>query len=900
MKKIVSTALAVIMFVLATSLTVFANEQKTTSTTVDPTLKAEVEEMLESKHKLYFNADGSFRVLILADIHMNAASNLTTTENIKKRIKFLIDKENPNLVIFTGDNTIRSSTTAIAKNNISAMVSYIEEKKIPWCHVYGNHDHENALTLEKQQEIYESFEYCISKEGPDLSGVGNYVNGIYNKDGSLGAVIYCLDSHDYPKDGSGGTYDYIKQDQIDWYKSTSEKLQKYNGKVVPALMAFHIPLIENTYAYNNRNNKDIVSEYTGERNEAICSSVTDTNLFETILERGDVKAIVTGHDHVNDYMYNYKGVKLCSSPNFSEFTYTDSRLWGARAFDMNLATINNIPTHVTYINERIDTSNLPTLADNVKLEYTNEAIKNAVVQNWNNESALKGTASISVTADKGVDNSSALMLKRKVSGTNTRDGNFEVYFEISNQGKIGNNKYLIVWADFTNVEFRKACFGFAGERGFAAAHRTDDADYVTSFYYLADGASEWVTLKHGADGCFGVGDNGSQSMKGKKGYFAFPIENMKMGSTAPTASTAITGIYFYGSLNDNALYADVPFYFDDFRLVTDYKTVNAPCKHTKTTVINKTAATCSAKGYTGDTVCSDCGAVIKKGSSIAQTAHSYAEWTQTKAPTCLEKGQETRTCKKCTHKQTRDVDTLTHNFDNGTVTTAPGCETTGVKTYKCTNSGCTHTKTEDIAAVGHNFDNGAVTKAPGCETTGEKTFTCTSCGKTTTEAISATGHAWDNGSITKEPTCEAEGEKTITCTSCGKTTTEAISATGHTWDNGSITKEPTCEAEGEKNVTCTSCGEINTEVPTETIPATGHSFGKYTSNGDATSEKDGTKTAVCDVCGAKDTVNDPGSRIDSTEEKKDGCKSFAGSQIALVSIISFAGVTVFAKKRKNS
>ena len=36
-------------------------------------------------------------------------------------------------------------------------------------------------------------------------------------------------------------------------------------------------------------------------------------------------------------------------------------------------------------------------------------------------------------------------------------------------------------------------------------------------YYLADGAAEWIELSHGGDGCFGVGDGGSQGMMGKKG-----------------------------------------------------------------------------------------------------------------------------------------------------------------------------------------------------------------------------------------------------------------------------------------------------------------------------------------------------------------------------------------------
>lgn len=43
----------------------------------------------------------------------------------------------------------------------------------------------------------------------------------------------------------------------------------------------------------------------------------------------------------------------------------------------------------------------------------------------------------------------------------------------------------------------------------------------------------------------------------------------------------------------------------------------------------------------------------------------------------------------------------THSWDAGTVTTEPGCETEGVKTYHC--SGCQETKTEAIPAKGHTW-----------------------------------------------------------------------------------------------------------------------------------------------------------------------------------------------------
>ena len=535
---------------------------------VDPELQAKVDELLYSKHKLTYNDDGSFRVLILADLHMSVGGNATDVQEIKDRVKLLVDREQPNLVIFTGDNTIGSSNEQQLRNNIDAMVSYIEEKKIPWCHVYGNHDHEGGLSNEAQQPIYESYEYCISKDtSKEISGTGNYVHAVYNKDGAIGAVIYCLDSGAY--DRVNGGYDYIKADQIAWYKETSEILQEYNGgKVINGMMAFHIALIENNKAHDNRLNTDIVYEFSGEKNEAICSSKTDTELLETIFERGDIKAIVTGHDHVNDYMYNYLGVKLTNSPNISDLTYYDASVQGGRVFDLNAATVGtNIPTYVSYVIERLNPDKFDTLENDVTLEFTREQIEGATITNWNG-GGFSGSASVILSENKGVNGSDAIEVTR------SNKDNFEFSIDLTNKGKLGGNKYLIVWADFSNVEFRKACFGLISHDGHSAPYRTDDADYKTPFYYLADGEDEWQELSHGTDGCFGVGDSGSQGINGKKGYFAFPLEYFLCGGTAIKEDSLVAGFYFYGSMDNKEQYFNVPFYFDDIKLVVDYKTIN--------------------------------------------------------------------------------------------------------------------------------------------------------------------------------------------------------------------------------------------------------------------------------------------------------------------------------------
>ena len=332
------------------------------------------------------------------------------------------------------------------------------------------------------------------------------------------------------------------------------------------------------------------------------------------------------------------------------------------------------------------------------------------------------------------------------------------------------------------------------------------------------------------------------------------------------ASTAGFKTVTLNSENPNAIYSELSSIVTDSRKqyanqdghdhIRD-KVLQAlvePCKHTKTTVKDARPASCKTEGYTGDTVCASCGVTIARGTTIQKTTdHKYGSWTQTKAPSCLKEGEQTRTCSVCGKKETKSIAATGHSWNSGTVTTKPSCEKTGVKTISCTNSGCTATKTETVSATGHSWNSGTVTTKPGCETKGTKTTSCTNsgCTETKTEVIAATGHSWDKGSVTVKPGCETKGEKAVTCTVCKKATTEIIPATGHTWDKGTVILEPGCETKGEKALNCTVCGKATTEP----IPATGHTWDKGTVLVKPRCETEGEKAFTCTVCSK--TVTEP-------------------------------------------
>lgn len=327
--------------------------------------------------------------------------------------------------------------------------------------------------------------------------------------------------------------------------------------------------------------------------------------------------------------------------------------------------------------------------------------------------------------------------------------------------------------------------------------------------------------------------------------------------------------------------------------------VKAPCKHASTTISGKKDATCTEKGYTGDTVCKDCGKTVKKGSDVPVKDHAWQAGEVTKKATCTEKGAQTYTCKDCgkstskelaatghawkwaktdkeatctakgkatyecsTCKATevRDIAMKNHTYGEGTVVKEPTCTSKGMMSYACT--GCGKTKTEDMPIIDHSWDEGKITTEPTCKAEGVKTFTCSGCSATRTEPVPVSDHHWNEGEVTTQPACNAEGVKTFTCADCGETKTDSIPVSDHHWNEGEITTQPGCGTEGVKTFTCADCGETKTE----SIPAEEHQFGEHTSNGDATCQADGTKTAVCEKCGAKDTIADPNTKTDHKYE----------------------------------
>ena len=317
-----------------------------------------------------------------------------------------------------------------------------------------------------------------------------------------------------------------------------------------------------------------------------------------------------------------------------------------------------------------------------------------------------------------------------------------------------------------------------------------------------------------------------------------------------------------------------------------------PCSHENTEIRNAKAATCTEPGYTGDTYCKDCNEKISDGEISLALGHDWGEWTVTTSPTCTEKGEEKRTCKRegCNATETRKIEALGHDWGEWTVTTPATCTEEGEEKRTCKRDGCNATKTRKIDATGHTEVIDAA-KAPTCTEPGltegkhcsvcnevivkqevihatghtevidaAKAPTCTETGLTegkhcsvcnevlvAQEVILAKGHSWNEGEITTAPTCENAGVKTYTCTVCNETKTEAIDATGHT--SVEVSEKPaTCTEAGHTAGTkCSVCDAILSGM--EEIPATGHTEKTVVGKPATCTETGLTDGISCSVCG---------------------------------------------------
>ena len=348
--KIIGIVLGSLAFVFLAFVAVNAINEKRLNHYIDTFPQVVIESQLiparDTDGVTYFTTDREFKVMQLTDVHLGGGFLSHKTDKLTMNaIAAMIAQERPDLVIVTGDVSFAVPYISGTLNNAYAhrlFARLMERLGVYWTVTFGNHDSEayNYYGREAVGKMYtkESLMHCLFSQDGALSGEGNHVIHVRNSAGFTTQSFYMIDTHSYTdkdKLGLKWDYDYVKQDQIDWYESSvrltaernralydalpAEKQAAYEHLLAPrSLMFMHIPLREvkmayDTYVANGRQSSDRVQYlrgHDGEDDPTVYCSRTDESLFETVLRLGSTTALFYGHDHLNNFVLHYQGVTL--------------------------------------------------------------------------------------------------------------------------------------------------------------------------------------------------------------------------------------------------------------------------------------------------------------------------------------------------------------------------------------------------------------------------------------------------------------------------------------------------------------------------------------------------------------------------------------------------------------
>ncbi len=346
------------------------------------TEKLEFENVSDGVWNIY--SDRELKVMQLTDIHIGGGWMSTKKDAMAlNAVAAMITAEKPDFVVVSGDIAYPVPFQAGTFNNMSGaklFAELMETLGVYWTACYGNHDTEAYSYYGRDDitELYEQYPHCLMRKGAEgIDGYGNQVFNIVNSSGVITRSIFTIDSHSYVDGDIFGIfwkYDSVHENQIEWYRETVKANQTHNRMKLYAssnsefsqnnptalnpksTVFLHIPFAEyktawDEYAANGyADTENVKWNYGagGEKDPVVYHGVYEDNFFETMLELHSTDSVFCGHDHLNNFSLNYKGIDLAYSYSVDYLAYVGiSKLGSQRGCTvMNIAPDGTMETSI--------------------------------------------------------------------------------------------------------------------------------------------------------------------------------------------------------------------------------------------------------------------------------------------------------------------------------------------------------------------------------------------------------------------------------------------------------------------------------------------------------------------------------------------------------------------------
>lgn len=320
--------------------------------------------------KLKFNEKGKFRILLLGDLHescrLDTDLDKAQFSDMQRLMTTSLDRLQPDLVVFMGDTFI--SETPTPKEALDIIAKPIKDRGLPFAAVLGNHEHDLKDIAPTLSAYFNHPSSLCRNDNSKISGDMNYNLLIHGKDGQPKFNLWFIDSNNLCQ-SNVSVYDWVKDDQIQWYESKANELAQANGgKPLPAVLFQHIPVPEEYEALReakphefyqsvrghgvHRGKRYMLADgaegYLGEGPATPCYN---NGQFQSWKKTDDIIGAFFGHDHLNDFTCTVDGIMMgqCKTSGFR--CYTDGCRSCVRIIDIDESEPTKLETAVIHFKQ---------------------------------------------------------------------------------------------------------------------------------------------------------------------------------------------------------------------------------------------------------------------------------------------------------------------------------------------------------------------------------------------------------------------------------------------------------------------------------------------------------------------------------------------------------------------